>query len=117
MTAGCLNPSGPGEANTDDEPYRVTIVIRDGEFTPSSLEAASGRTFTFAFENDDDRAHTLRGDFEAIEITVPAGETVASEVTIPERPGTYEIDCANGSVFELESVPEDVLGGCGYDDE
>lgn len=81
------------------------------------MEAAAGYEFTLVFENEDDRSYALRADFGDIEASVPAGGTIKKTSIIPEKPGEYEIACESGPVFELESVPAEVLQGCGIDDD
>ena len=115
--SGCLDTLGEGDATTDDPDHRTTVAIRDGEFAPRSLDAAAGHEVTVVFENHDERAHVLRGDFAAFEVRVPPGETVSRVVTVPSEPGDYAIDCsASSGQFELTAVPEDVLGGCRLDE-
>jgi len=116
-TGGCLDASDPGET-TEDGGHRTTVTIRDGTFTPTSLEAATGHDVTVVFENRDSREHVLRGDFGSFGVTVPPGETVSRQVTVPNEPGDYEVVCegSDGS-FELKSVPADVLRGCGYESD
>ncbi|WEL17095.1 Halocyanin [Halorhabdus sp. SVX81] len=115
--SGCLDASGEDESTGTDRDHRTTVSIRDGEFSPSSWEAAAGHEVTVVFENHDDRDHVLRGDFGDFEVRVPPGGTVSRAVTVPEKPGDYAIDCpeTTGS-FELEAVPADVLGGCSLDE-
>ncbi|WP_136688018.1 cupredoxin domain-containing protein [Halorhabdus amylolytica] len=116
-TGGCLDASGPG-ATTEDAGHRTTVTIRDGTFTPTSLEIAAGHDVTVVFENRDNRKHVLRSDFEPLDVTVPPGETVTRQVTVPNEPGDYEVVCEGGDgSFELKSVPADVLRGCGYDSD
>lgn len=98
---------------TTDRDHRMTITIADGEFSPGSLEAGAGHTVTLVFENYDDRAHVLRGNFGEFEVRVPPGETVTRTVTVPENPGEYAINCeGSAGTLTLEVVLSDVMGGC-----
>lgn len=110
---GCLSGSGDAETTATESDRQATVTIRDGEFSPASLEADAGGAVTVAFVNHDDREHVLQGDFDGFEVRVPADETVSREVTVPDRPGDYEINCnATTGPFTLEAVPGDLMGGC-----
>mgnify|MGYP000141510566 CR=1 FL=1 len=114
---GCLGASDSSEATTPDADRLTTVSIREGEFSPRSLDAATGQETTLVFKNTDDREHVLGGDFAGFEVRVPAGETVSRTVTIPEKPDTYTVECDGEGVLDVEAVPEDVMGGCSLADE
>jgi plastocyanin len=72
----------------------VTIVARNFQFEPATLDVTAGQKITFQLENRDQVDHNLvsaEGGFQ--EVVVAGGQTTAVEWTPPSRVGALKFVC------------------------
>lgn len=110
---GCLE-GADAETTTVPVAQEKRLIIRNGSFSPGSIEVAKTRDVRLIFENRDDREYVLRSPVFQAALKVPPLETFQTRVTVPGEAGIYEICCEQtGATLELKALPKHVVGDCG----
>lgn len=91
ILAACGDDGGGGEADEAGATGDVTIELTDNAFSPDTIEAAAGETFTVALENSGEVAHTFTGG--DIDEELAPGESTTVDVVVPAEGGAFEFFC------------------------
>lgn len=85
-----------GSANT------VSVVARNFQFEPSTLDLAPGQKVTFELENTDQVEHNMvSADAGFQEVVIAPGTKRTAEWTAPSKPGTYKLICTYHRGMEM----------------
>ena len=85
-----------------DSASTFTVVARNFQFEPSTLDVAPGQKITFELENADQVEHNMvSADAGFQEVVIAPGQKRAAEWTAPSRRGTYKLTCTYHRGMEM----------------
>jgi uncharacterized cupredoxin-like copper-binding protein len=70
----------------------VTVITRDIEFEPTTLELTAGEPTNVTVVNEGQALHDFTLEEAGVHVNVEPGESVTTAVTVDE-PGTYQAVC------------------------
>lgn len=87
LITGCATSATPSGR-------RVTIEMKDYEFSPKQVEVKAGEPITWVLQNKGPHLHEFASpEAGQKEVEVPAGQTKEVAWTAPKQPGNYTFIC------------------------
>jgi plastocyanin len=88
-TSAAPTTTTPATPTTGETSGEATVKLEDFEFSPKTLDVASGATISL--ENEGQAPHTFTIDGQGVDEEVEAGD--GSSISLNLAPGTYDFYC------------------------